>query len=137
MTINARILRDTLEITLAKDDTFPKRFYDVLFAAHPEAKPMFHRNSQGAQLKMFAQKLTAIVAHLEDPEWLNRELKTLAANHVQYGVRAEMYAWVGSALIQALREACAGAWSDEAESSWGAAYAALRDAMLAASPHQK
>jgi hemoglobin-like flavoprotein len=137
MTINQRILRDTLEITLAKDDTFPKRFYEILFAAHPQAKPMFHRNSQGAQLKMFAQKLTAIVDHIGDPEWLDRELKPLATNHVHYGVRADMYSWVGDALIQALREACADAWSTEAEASWNAAYGALRDAMLSAAPHQK
>ena len=69
-----RLLRETLELTLAQDDSFPTRFYQRLFAAHPEVRPLFHRNSPGAQNKMFAQKLTAVVDHLDDPAWLGREL---------------------------------------------------------------
>ena len=43
------VLRDTLELALAKDDGFAARFYHNLFGAHPELKPMFHRSSPGAQ----------------------------------------------------------------------------------------
>ena len=60
------ILRDTLELTLANDDSFPTRFYTRLFEAHPELRSLFHRSSPGAQNKMFAQKLTAIVDHIDD-----------------------------------------------------------------------
>lgn len=126
------LLRETLELTLARDDTFPARFYDRLFAAHPEARPLFHRSSPGAQNKMFAQKLAAIVDHIDDPAWLDRELATLAANHVGYGVTPAMYPWVGEALIATLREACGDAWSEAAERAWTAAYASLVDAILEA-----
>jgi hemoglobin-like flavoprotein len=128
-----KLLRDTLELTLAKDDSFPQRFYDRLFATHPEVKPMFHRSSPGAQNKMFAQKLTTIVDHIDDKEWLQRELGTLAAKHTSYGVKPEMYAWVGDALIATLREACAEEWSSEAEAAWSAAYDSLASAILTAS----
>lgn len=124
------ILRETLELTLARDDSFPTRFYERLFAAHPEARPLFHRSSVGAQNKMFAQKLAAIVDHLDDPAWLDRELATLAANHASYGVTAAMYPWVGEALIATLREACGDAWTDEAERTWSDAYASLVAAIL-------
>ena len=127
-----QILRDTLEIVLAKDDTFPQHFYDVLFQAHPDLRPMFHRSSPGAQHKMFAQKLTAIVDHVDDPKWLDRELVTLASKHVSYGVTDEMYAWVGDALIATLREACGSEWSDDAEAAWRSAYGALTDKILGA-----
>ncbi len=128
--IDTRLLRDTLELTLASDDTFPRRFYDRLFAAHPEVKPLFHRSTPGALNKMFAQKIIAIVDHLDDPQWLGRELGTLAANHAAYGVTAEMYPWVGEALIATVREACGDAWTDAAEHAWRSAYASIETAIL-------
>jgi len=124
------LLRETLELTLARDDTFPTRFYERLFAAHPEVRALFHRSTPGAQNKMFAQKLTALVDHLDDPHWLGRVLSMLAANHASYGVTAEMYPWVGEALIATLREACGDAWSPEAEHAWTDAYASLMKAIL-------
>jgi hemoglobin-like flavoprotein len=126
------VLRETLELTLARDDSFPQKFYDSLFAAHPDVRPLFHRSSPGAQNKMFAQKLTAIVDHIDDPAWLGRELSTLAAKHVGYGVRPEMYQWVGDALLVTLAAACADAWTPEAESAWRSAYSSLVDAILGA-----
>ncbi len=125
-----RILRDTLEMTLARDDSFPLRFYERLFTAHPEVKALFHRSTPGAQNKMFAQKLAAIVDHLDEPDWLHRELPRLAATHATYGVTAEMYPWVGEALIATLAEACEGAWTAEAEREWREAYASLVAAIL-------
>ena len=128
------VLRETLELTLARDDSFPQKFYDRLFTSHPDAKPLFHRSSPGAQNKMFAQKLSAIVDHIDDPAWLGRELSTLAAKHVGYGVRPEMYAWVGDALLETLSDACGDAWTPEAERAWRSAYASLVEAILGVSP---
>jgi hemoglobin-like flavoprotein len=129
-----KILRETLELTLARDDTFPVRFYERLFAAHPQVQALFHRSTPGAQNKLFAQKLAALVDHLDDPAWLDRELGTLARNHITYGVTPEMYPWVGDALIATLREACADAWSDEAERAWSDAYSSLVRAILSSPP---
>lgn len=131
--IQADLLRDTLERTLASDDTFPRRFYERLFEAHPDVRPMFHRSSTGALYKMFAQKLTAIVDHIDDPAWLGRELHKLAASHASYGVTTEMYGWVGDALIATLSEACGAAWTADAERAWRDAYGALERAIADAS----
>lgn len=128
------VLRDTLEIALAKDDGFAQRFYHNLFKAHPELRPMFHRSSPGAQQKMFAQKLTAIVDHLDDPAWLDREVVSLASSHLSYGVTEEMYAWVGDALIATLEEACGEAWTSEAETGWKIAYGSLAGKILEVTP---
>lgn len=124
------ILQQTLERTLANDDTFPTKFYQRLFAAHPELRALFTRSTPGAQNKMFAQKLTAIVDHLDDATWMKRELGTLAANHVGYGVTPEMYPWVGEALLGTLAEACGDAWTAEAERAWRDAYSSLVTAIL-------
>ncbi|MBS2018508.1 MAG: flavohemoprotein [Deltaproteobacteria bacterium] len=129
MTIDAQALRNTLEIALTQDD-FPERFYARLFAAHPECRELFTRNSQGAQHKMFAQKLCAIVDSIEDPSSIAAEARKIAHSHGEYGVRAEMYAWVGVALVETLRETSGDAWSEVAERSWIAAYQGLTNAIL-------
>jgi len=128
--MNVPLLRETLELTLSRDDTFPARFYDRLFEAHPQLRTLFTRNSRGAMNKMFAQKLIAIVDHLGDPAWLKRELGGLVASHTTYGVTNEMYPWVGEALFATLADACAERWSAEAEECWREAYAALVREML-------
>jgi hemoglobin-like flavoprotein len=130
VTTKSEILLDTLERALAADDTFPARFYERLFAAHPEVQSLFRSHSPGAQRKMFAQKLVAIVDHIEDPQWVERELSALAATHVGYGVTPEMYPWVGEALIATLADACGPDWSPEAEAAWTTAYAQLTRAIL-------
>jgi len=132
--MNDKLLRDTLELTLARDDTFPQRFYGLLFEAHPELRDMFVRNSRGAQNKMFAQKLAAIVDHVNDPTWMSRELGALAASHASYGVTIEMYAWVGDALIATIREACGEVWTDELERAWRDAYGVVANAIIASDP---
>jgi hemoglobin-like flavoprotein len=129
MTSPAELLRETLETTLAADDTFPRRFYEVLFEAHPEVSALFKSHSPGAQRKMFAQKLVAIVDHIDDASWLERELVAMARSHASYGVTSPMYPWVGDALIATLREACGSSWSDAAEQAWRDAYGSLAAAM--------
>jgi nitric oxide dioxygenase len=129
MTTDGRLLRDTLEIAMAQEG-FGQRFYARLFAAQPQLRPMFKTNSEGAQQKMFAQKLCAIVDNLDDPELLRAEAHRIATTHRGYGVTAEMYAWVGTALIDSLRESTGDVWSDEAERAWKGAYAILARAIV-------
>jgi len=132
MTIDARLLASTLEHVLASDDAFPQRFYTLLFERHPEVRAMFHRNSVGAQNKMFAQKLAAIVDHVEDADYIAREVVAIAVSHAGYGVRGEMYAWVGEALIDTLREGCGELFTPEAETSWREAYSGIETSILEA-----
>lgn len=127
-------LRATIETAFARDDAFPARFYARLFEAHPELRTMFHRNTPGAQAKMFAQKLTALVDHLDDPAWMGREIPALSASHAGYGVTPAMYPPVGEALIGALRDACGDEWTDDAERAWAEVYVRLTQAILASSP---
>ena len=131
MSERAELLRDTLECVLAADDTFPARFYQRLFASHPEVQAMFRSHSPGAQRKMFAQKLVAIVDHIEDQAWIEREAAALGASHAGYGVKPEMYAWVGDALIATVAEACGAQWSDAAGRAWRTAYDQLASAIVA------
>jgi hemoglobin-like flavoprotein len=128
--IDPRILRTSLESVLAMDDTFPRRFYEILFEHHPNLKALFVRASPGAQRKMFAQKLCAIVDHLTDDDWLTRELRSLRDAHDRYGVTPEMYAWVGDALIATLQEALGAEFTPEVDANWREAYSRLAATIL-------
>jgi hemoglobin-like flavoprotein len=130
VTERPELLRETLERVLAADDTFPARFYERLFAEHPEVRALFRSHSPGAQRKMFAQKLVAIVDHIEDPEWIAREAAVLGGSHAGYGVTPEMYPWVGDALIATVAEACGERWTAAAEEAWRDAYERLSRAIL-------
>jgi hypothetical protein len=57
----------------------------------------------------------AIVDHIEDPQWLEREAAALGASHIGYGVTPEMHEWVGDALIATIAEACGEHWSPAAD----------------------
>lgn len=128
---DAAILRETFEIAV-NDPSFGVRFYERLFKEHPEVVPMFKRNSSGAQQKMFAQKLAAIVDAVEDPALLKSELEAVSRSHSQYGVRPEMYDWVGAILLSTLAEAVGSAWNADTERAWRDAYAAITKMVLAA-----
>jgi hemoglobin-like flavoprotein len=128
----AHLLRDTLEVALL-DPSFGSTFFERLFAAHPHLRARFVQNSAGAQQKMFAQKLCAVVDGIEDPEALAREARAIARTHRGYGATLEMYTWVGDALIETLRVLAADEWSDEAEVVWRGAYGALVRAISEAS----
>jgi hemoglobin-like flavoprotein len=127
---NALLIRQTFEIAV-NDPRFGKMFYDSLFRQHPTAAALFKRNSEGAQQKMFAQKLAAIVDAVEDVDALAVELAAIARSHATYGVTREMYGWVGAVLIETLREAAASEWSADAELAWRSAYGVIVETILA------
>ncbi len=134
MNPDAKLLRDTLELALSAEHDFAARFYHTLFARHPELRPMFHRNSDGAQRKMFAQKLAAIIDNIENPSWMQETLLAIARSHHDYGATPAMYTQVGAALLDTLRESCGDGWSEAAEAAWNQAYRSIADAILSVPP---
>lgn len=118
----ADLLRDSLELILERDQQFPQRFYEILFERHPGVVPLFKNNSAGAQSKMLAQMLMAVVDHFDDAEWLDRALGELGAKHREYEVTAQMYDWVGVALIDAIAEGCGADFTAAHRGAWEEGY---------------
>jgi hemoglobin-like flavoprotein len=80
---------------------------------------------------MLTEALMAVVDHLEDPTWLEQQLGALGAKHVGYGVTAEMYDWVGDALLATLAEVAGTAWTPAVAQAWTDAYGAIVNLMRA------
>lgn len=127
------LLRTSFEIAVASDD-FGARFYDRLLAEHPALRPLFTRHSSGAQHKMFAQKLAAIIDAISDPATLEAQVREVARTHREYGVSPEMYRHVGVVLIATLRDCLADEWTDEIATAWTQAYATVERMLVTAPP---
>ena len=130
MSLNADVLRSSLELVLSREDTVTERFYEILFERYPQAKPLFGHNAADAQAKMLQEAIVAVVDHLEDEAWLGQTLGGLGRTHVDYGVTEEMFPWVGECLLAALAAAAGDAWNDEIEQAWTEAYGAIAGLML-------
>lgn len=128
---DAELLRDSFELVAQRDHEFPRLFYRVLFERYPQARPLFTRNSLGAQGTMFERALMAVLDHLEDDAWLSEKLARLGAQHVAYGVTPEMYDWFGEALVAALREVSAADWTEAHRDAWIRAYGVIVSRMRA------
>jgi len=106
-------------------------FYDNLFTAAPELRPLFQGNmaQQGERLMTM---IGAAVSLLERPDALIPALRKLGARHVNYGVRDEHYATVGAALLKTLKQGLGEAYTDEVHTAWVALYGVVSHTMMEA-----
>jgi methyl-accepting chemotaxis protein-1 (serine sensor receptor) len=81
--------------------------------------------------KLMAMIATA-VRSLDDPGRLEPLLRNLGRRHVGYGVRAEHYAAVGSALLWTLDRALGPAFTRETREAWTAVYGVIAETMQSA-----
>jgi hemoglobin-like flavoprotein len=131
MALDVKLLRDSFELVSSANPKFILRFYDLLFERYPDAKPLFRAGGQARQAEMLTGALVAVLDHLEDAPWLASTLGELGTKHVGYGVKPEMYDWVGASLLATLAEVAGPAWTPELEAAWTEAYGAIVSLMLA------
>ena len=133
MSLDVVALRSNFLLVTTRSPHVMRRFYENLFERHPALWPLFTHGAAGQarQEKMLHDALTAVLLHLDDAEWLHRNLFSLGARHVRYGVKDAMYTWVGESLLAALAEAAGSDWTWYLASQWSDAYAALSAIMIA------
>ena len=110
-------------------DTFAELFYGKLFALDAGLRALFKTD-----LKDQGRNLTAMisvaVASLARPEKVTYALRQLGRRHAAYGVKAEHFTAVETALLFALEHALIDVFSAEVREAWRAAYAFLSRTML-------
>jgi len=115
-------LRESISL-LPMEDLGPiHEFYSRLFELAPDARTLFSGQID-LQAKKFADMLAWVIAHLEKPDQLCREMRELGARHSGYGVKVDQYAPVGSALIWMFQNALGNRFTPEMEEAWLEAYA--------------
>ena len=109
---------------------FVASFYDNLFTAHPEAKPLFETTNMEAQKKKLLDSLVLVVENLRKPNILDKALRGLGARHVKYGALPEHYPLVGGALLTTFEQYLRDKWTPEVKNAWVGAYGAISEIML-------
>ncbi len=113
----------------AADDALTIRFYELLFERCPELRELFAADIR-PQAAMLGTALRATIGHLGDGDWLITALRTLGAQHAQWGVTEPMYAAFGECMSSALSERAPGDWTPEAADAWDSIFCEVRDLML-------
>ncbi|MDI9336858.1 MAG: globin domain-containing protein [Alphaproteobacteria bacterium] len=110
-------------------------FYNHLFQIAPETKKLFV-NDINEQASKLITMLGYIVAKLDTLEEVTIDLKRLAQRHTLYGVKAEMYDYVGKALLWTLAQELDNNWTKEMELSWLELYTQLTQTIMEAIKEQ-
>jgi hemoglobin-like flavoprotein len=126
---DAQLLQDSLALVAPVADQLIISFYDRLFTAHPEVRPMFPA-VMDMQREKLLKAIIALVTHYERPEDLLPALTAMGKRHATYGVRLEHYAIVGQTLLATLADVAGDAWSKELEGAWTRAYTFAAGAMV-------
>lgn len=103
-------------------------FYRLLFARHPELRPLFKGGIEEQAAKLTAM-LGALLSLLERGDALLAELEEMGARHAEYGVRDAHYTAVGDALLAMLAEVLDDDFTPATEAAWSALYHLVEQAM--------
>ena len=112
----------------AKPRQLASRFYEEMFTAAPNLRPLFPADLTSLQ-GHFEAALALVVKNLDEVNALHESLRDLGAQHVHWGARPEDYVTAREALIAAIRSLSTG-WDDRLERRWRAAITAIVVPML-------
>ncbi|WP_381564323.1 globin domain-containing protein [Streptomyces eurythermus] len=133
---SAVTVRATLPAVGAAIGEITERFYDRLFAAHPELlRDLFNRGNQaaGTQRQALAGSIAAFATHLLDhpdrrPDAM---LARIAHKHASLGVAPEQYQVVHEHLFAAIAEILGEAVTPEVAAAWDEVYWLMANALIA------
>ncbi|ULK98531.1 globin family protein [Bradyrhizobium sp. I71] len=104
-------------------------FYNRLFEITPQVKAMFPADMTEQRKKLMAT-LAVVVNGMSNLESVLPAAEALAKRHVAYGVKAEHYPIVGSALLWTLEKGLGSDWTPDVAKAWTAAYTTLSGFMI-------
>jgi nitric oxide dioxygenase len=123
------LVQDSFKKVAPISDVAAELFYGRLFEVAPQVKPMFRGDMKEQGRKLMAT-LGVVVTGLTRLETVLPAASALAKQHVAYGVKAEHYPIVGSALLWTLEKGLGDAWTPELAAAWTAAYGTLSGYMI-------
>jgi hemoglobin-like flavoprotein len=124
------VLESSFEKIKPRADEFAASFYENLFLAHPEFKPLFANIDIEKQQKKLINALVLVVENLRYPEALGPVLNALGGRHIGYGVIPKYYRPVGDALQMSFEQYLQEDWTPEVKLAWTNAYRTITGLML-------
>ncbi|MEM6611997.1 MAG: globin family protein [Cyanobacteria bacterium P01_C01_bin.72] len=130
MPLQVEVLEQSFESIKPRANEFVDSFYQNLFTANPEAKPLFEHTNMASQKKMLLNSLVMVVENLRNPDVLDKSLRGLGARHVKYGALPAHYPLVGGALLTTFEQYLGDQWNPDVKGAWADAYGAISEIML-------
>ena len=130
MSLNVELVEQSFDKVKPRANEFAASFYENLFKAHPEVKPLFTHTDMGSQEKKLINSLVLVVENLRNPEALAPVLNALGSRHVGYGAIPKYYRPVGEALLLTFEQYLGEDWTPEVKKAWLDAYRAITALML-------
>ncbi|QIR36328.1 globin [Tolypothrix sp. PCC 7910] len=130
MSLNVEVLEESFNKVKPRANEFTASFYENLFQAYPEVKPLFANTDMVTQQKKLLNSLVLVVENLRNPEALSPVLNALGARHVGYGAIAKYYGPVGEALLITFEQYLQEDWNLEVKKAWLDAFTAITALML-------
>ncbi|MEG3890024.1 pentapeptide repeat-containing protein [Microcoleus sp. MON2_D6] len=124
------VLESSFDKIKPRADEFAASFYENLFIAHPEYKPLFAHIDIKIQQKKLLNALVLVVENLRSPEALGPVLNALGGRHIGYGVIPKYYGPVGDALLMTFEQYLQEDWTPEVNLAWTDAYRTITGLML-------
>jgi hemoglobin-like flavoprotein len=107
-------------------------FYDTLFEARPDARPLFQRDLS-AQRERLLRAVLFVSQHYGDWDKLKPPLAAMGRAHARFNLGMQDYQDVGAALLKTLEQFAGKHWTDELAASWERVYTYIACIMLASS----
>jgi hemoglobin-like flavoprotein len=122
------LVQSTFKKISPSSEEVAARFYDRLFSVDPTVKPLF-RGDLEEQGRKLIQMLAVAVHGLDRLDQIVPAVQALGQRHIHYGVKAEHYDTVGTALLWTLEHFLGADFTPEAKKAWATAYSVLADTM--------
>ncbi|MCD1261755.1 NO-inducible flavohemoprotein [Paenibacillus athensensis] len=127
-----RLIQSTVPVLEQRGQAITRRFYELLFAEHPELLNVFNHAHQkmGRQQAALANAVYAAALHIDKLETILPAVRQIAHKHRSLGVKAEHYPIVGQTLLAAIKDVLGEAASEEVLAAWAEAYGVIACAFI-------
>lgn len=126
-----RLIRESFEVVEPQIDDVAKFFYGMLFSLSPATRELFAVNME-VQRSRLLRALVHVIQMVDKPDELLPFLHQLGRDHRKFGVVADHYEAVGTALLASIKKHAGDAWTDTVERAWAEAYTVMASAMTEA-----
>lgn len=126
------LVKATVPVLQEHGAEITKRFYQLMFEAHPELKNIFNQTNQrkGDQARALADTVYAAALHIDHLEEILPVVNQIAQKHRSLNIKPEHYPIVGKYLLLGMKDVLGDAATDEIIEAWEKAYGVIADVFI-------
>jgi len=122
------LVQQSFEQVAALGEKVAELFYAELFAIDPSLQQMFKGDMREQHRKLLST-LAMVIRSLHTPDKIIGPAQKLAVKHLDYGVVAVHYTYVGNALLRTLKKGLGDQFTPELRNAWIEAFRTLATVM--------